>query len=733
MKTLRWLLNAGTFILISIMPLVAWTGFYDSVEEPKMAIALWSSALVIGAWLIGCLAGKLHFWPQSSLTKAGTLFYVVMAASGIWAGLGLNLLEYTIFYATNALLLMAWDSIFHSPMMNSLFVEETDDKVPAADPQDNASTSQKVNTGENYIWYLLGCLSLTCLLACAYAYLQKITPLGITIFGLHIGDPMNWDNPHLSQERTISTFSNPNYSGVWIASVLPLALSWIYARTKKTWSRYLALVGWLLCALAMIFTQTRAAWLAFASGLTVWFTTMALCTNNKRPVIKTGITLLIGLALLTSAYMFCGERNLQQVNHKQLTITERIKSFRNLSDPSLQARLWFWKSALKTSLAFPWTGVGPYGQVQANLLERDSEPMYTRPNGSLPTSTHSQFFHALATAGWPALFLCLISIGFAINSALHIKSTTLKAAFLSASVTLWIAHIFTSFIISAAILWIFMMAAISTLSEQTEKSEPKWDPNESLWQLSSQVRLGILVVGIVMCLVSIATFMDLASLRFGALGNKYFGQAQILSHQPNKNISKILLTYDQANAYYELASALSPAWMTWNYNLEISRVFRQVYVEVLPEPDDKILFKAVEYASIAAAFAPEKTAPLLNWASILAQTPQGLEEALKIINRALGIDPRNPRILIAKVQFLIELQRFPEAIKVLDKIDAITPNLPTALYSRFVILLLTHKEQEAKQIMSQLEQLDPLAKHAAEEFMQRREQESRRQTEAKAQ
>lgn len=734
MKTLRWLLNAGTFILISIMPLVAWTGFYDSVEEPKMAVALWSSALIIGAWLVGCLAGKLHFWPQSSLTKAGTLFYVVMAASGIWAGLELNLLEYTIFYATNALLLMAWDSIFHSSIMNSLFVKETDDKVQTTDTKNATLASETESTSENYIWYLLGCLSFTCLLACAYAYLQKITPLGITIFGLPIGDPMNWNNPHLSQERTISTFSNPNYSGVWIASVLPLALSWIYARTEKQWSRCLALAGWLFCALAMIFTQTRAAWLAFAGGLIVWFATMTLCAKNKRPVIKTGITLFVGLALLTSAYMFCGERNLQQVNHdKQFTITERIKSFKNLSDPSVQARLWFWKSALKTSFAFPWTGVGPYGQVQANLLERDSEPMYTRPNGSLPTSTHSQFFHSLATAGWPALVLCLISIGFAINSALRIKSTALKAAFLSASITLWIAHIFTSFIISAAILWIFMMAAISALSEPTEKSAPNWDPNESLWQLNSKVRLGILVVGVVMCLVSIATFMDLASLRFGALGNKYFSQAQALSHKPNKNISEILLTYDQANAYYELASALSPAWMTWNYNLEISRVFRQIYVEVLPEPDDKILFKAVEYASIAAAFAPEKTAPLLNWASVLAQTPQGLEEALKITNRALGIDPRNPRILVAKAQFLIELQRFSEALEVLDKIETITPDLPTALYSRFVILLLTHKEQEAKQIMSKLEQLDPLAKRAAEEFMQRREQESRRRTETKAQ
>ncbi len=714
MKILRRLLEAGTFTLIFIVPLVAWTGFYDSVEEPKMAVTLWASVLVICAWLVGCVAGKLRFWPQSSLTKVAVLFYGFMAASGIWAGLGLHLLEFTIFYATSALLLMAWDSIFNSSLMDSLFAEEGSESP-------------------NYLWHLLGYLSLACLLACAYAYLQKITPLDIKIFGLPIGDPMDWNYPHLSQERTISTFGNPNYSGVWIATVLPLALSWIYTRLQTKWFRYLAFGGWLFCALAMIFTQTRAAWVGLTFGLVVWFVTMVVCSADKRSVIKTSLILLVGLALLTGTYMASGERSLQQVNRKQLTINERIKSFQDLSDPSLQARIWFWKSALKTALAFPWTGVGPYGQVQANLLDRDSEPMYTRPNGSLPTSTHNQLCHAVATAGWPALILCLISIGFAFNSASQIKSASLKAAFLSATTTLWIAHLFTSFTVSSEVLWLFIIAAISASATPTKENGTNEDLDISLWSLNSRVRLAVLIAGAVIILVSLAAFMDLASLRFGSLGNKYFDEAVELSHQPNKPISKILLTYDQANAYYELASALSPAWMTWNYNLEISQVFRQIYVEVLPEPDNKILFKAIEYASIAAAFAPEKTVPLLSWASILAKTPQGLEEAVRLTNRALGIDPRNPRILVTKAQFLIELRRFPEALRVLDRVDSITPDLPTALYARFAILLLTHKEKEAQQIMEKLEKLDPLAKQAAEDFLQRRNQEIQNQAKVKNQ
>lgn len=759
MKTLRWLLNIGTLILISIVPLVAWTGFYDSVEEPKMAIALWASALIISAWLVGCLAGKLRFWPQSSLTKVGTIFYILMAASGVWAGLELHLLEYTIFYAVNALLLMAWDSLFNSSLIASLLIEETDDTTDTASPTETANVVDPVNgsdtmsatdtaseTGtenavdttsasdmtnatntahvaDNYIWYLIGCLSCTCLLACAYAYLQKITPLGIKFCGFAIADPMNWNYPHLSQERTISTFGNPNYSGVWIASILPLSLSWIYTRTWKKWLQYSAFVGWLLCALVVIFTQTRAAWLGLGIGLFVWLVTMLICSIDKRKVLYTAGILFIGLVSVTGVYISGGERNLQRVGSVQQTISERLQSFKDFSDPSLQARLWFWKSALKTSFAFPWTGVGPYGQVQANLLERDSEPMYTRPHGQLPSSTHNQLLHIAATAGWPALILALISIGFALNASLHLKSVPLKSAFLAVIIVFWVAHIFTSFTVSTEILWIFMVAAISALSSTPfQLTAQDLELDSSLMQLNSRARLGVILGSIILIAVSLATFMDLASLRFGALGDYYCDQAQELSRQPDKHTSEILLTYDQANAYYELASALSPAWMTWNYNLEISKVFRQVYVEVLPEPDSQILFKAIEYASIAAAFAPEKTAPLLNWASILAKDPQGLEEAVRLTNQALVIDPRNPRILIAKVQFLIELQRFSEATIILNKLDSITPNLPTALYSRFVISLLTHKEKEADKIMQKLEILDPQAKRAAEEFKHRRDE-----------
>ncbi|MGM9993088.1 MAG: O-antigen ligase family protein [Candidatus Bruticola sp.] len=752
MRILRSLLNIGTFTLIVVVPLIAWTGFYDGVEEPKMAVTLWAAILVICAWLTGCLSGKLHFWPQSSHIKVGASAYILLAASGCWAGLKIHLLEYTIFYGISTLLLLAWDNILNSPLMESLLTNSPDESEQDGLANQHKKEDQSVELSHlpqertennyqnivtpqnspnnyenrqmaagNYIWTLIGWLSLAALLAGLYSCLQKITPLQLSIFGLTIGDPMGWNYPHLSQGRTISTFGNPNYSGVWFAAVLPLSLSWLLTRLTHKWAKAASFIAWLLCAVVIIITQTRAAWLGFGVGMIVWFLTMIVAYANKKAVIKVGLSALLGLTVLSALYIAYAERNLGSNNINQYTTTERIQSFKDLNDPSLQARLWFWQSAWHTALAFPFTGVGPYGQVNANLLDRSSEPMVTRPHGQLPTSTHSQFFHILATAGWPAFILYLISVALTLNSARQIENISLRAACLGATVSLWIAHIFTSFTVSSELLWFFVTASVSAVSSAThKKSEPDLDLNIPLMEMGGRTRLAAIIGTIIIFAATLAVLMDFASLRLGSMGNKYYQEAQQLRKNHNASIAEILLTYDQANACYEVASALSPAWMTWQYNLEISRVFTEINYQVLPVPDDKMLFKAVEYGSIAAAYAPDKTLPLTNLAYIFSRDPKNLPQALKVLNQALYIDPRNPKILILKANCFIEMNQFSEALKILDYIDYITPNLPASLYDRLVVYTYLNKIKEADLLMEQLAQLDQQAYQAALSFKQRR-------------
>ncbi|MGM9998802.1 MAG: O-antigen ligase family protein [Candidatus Bruticola sp.] len=778
MRLLRSLLNIGTFILVFVVPLIAWTGFYDGVEEPKMAATLWATGLVVCAWLIGCLSERLRFMPRSSHIKVGAAAYILLAASAYWAGLKLHLMEYAIFYVSGALLLLAWDSILASPLMLSLFIDKEartdpttqgqanshppEEKIlsvtsessaatpepktltpscsPSAPPEktppniaptENSDAAFQFHSNQHapaeevrYIWNLIGWLSLACLIAGLYSCLQKITPLQISLFGLVIGDPMSWNYPHLSQGRTIATFGNPNYSGVWFAAVLPLSLSWLLTCLNDKRARIAALLAWLLCAIVIVITQTRAAWLGFGIGMVIWFVTMAAAYTNKKIVIKIGISTVAGLIALSTLYIACAEQNLGGNDINQYTVAERVKSFTNLNDPSLQARLWFWKSALKTALAFPWTGVGPYGQIEANLLERNSEPMVTRPYGQLPTSTHNQLFHVLATAGWPAFILYLISIAFTLNSARQIKCVPLRAAFLSSIACLWTAHIFTSFTVSSELLWIFIMAAVSAASPTSSYQQQPTDDqylNQSLMEMNGRVHLAIFIGTVIMFATTVAVLMDFASLRLGSLGNQYCREAQRLQRTNNVSTAEILLTYDQANACYELASALSPAWMTWQYNLEISRVFTEINYKVLPAPDGKILFKAIEYASIAAAYAPDKTLPLTNLAYIFSREPQNLPQAIRTINQALYLDPRNPKILILKANCLTEMNQLQEALKILDYVDSITPNLPASLYDRLVIYTYLGEDQKAERIMNRLADLDQQAYQAALSFVQRRQ------------
>ena len=59
-----------------------------------------------------------------------------------------------------------------------------------------------------------------------YSHLQRLTP-GPARPGVPIADPVAWNHPHLSQERTIATLGNPDYPAAWLVVVLPLALSWL--------------------------------------------------------------------------------------------------------------------------------------------------------------------------------------------------------------------------------------------------------------------------------------------------------------------------------------------------------------------------------------------------------------------------------------------------------------------------------------------------------------------------
>ena len=784
MKTLRFLAVLGSFILIAAVPLVVGTIFYDSVEEPKTAIALWTAALLVCVWLTGCMAGVCRFWPKSTAVKAGAAFFAVMSLSGVWQGLPVHALKYSIFWAAAALLVLALDGIWNpdwlwktgtADLSGSNGAEEaapagekasnTAQQIPQtgenaqktadnggaeqnSSPAENAAAgtagaegletktgilesegstkpgpdaSEKLDSGDSRqqrLWKLIGWLCLAGLLACAYSYLQRITPLDLHFCGIHIGDPLDWNNPHLSRERTIATFGNPNYFAVWAASLLPLGLSWLMSRTFAVWKKALGWTAWVMCAAAIMLTQTRAAWVGAAAGFAVWGAVMLFSSagQERKKIFKTAAAALAALAVC--AVIFA---SVQEHIGVKYGFAERLQSLRNLNDPSLQSRLFFWRSAINSTLAWPLTGAGPGGQTAAAMLDRALEPVDSRWTGRVPDTVHNQLLTVSSCAGFPGLIMLLISAALAFNSALHCKNSGLKAALAGSLAVFWTAHIFTSFVISTELLWavLAVMAGISEAPEDEgcSKDAPSCRTCEDLlWDMGPGVRLCAFCSACLMLLASLGAAMDLYSLYSADQGVSLRLKAEALNEQ-KAGQSAVLTAYDDALACFEEASVFAPSWQQASYNAEIADTMYEVYAEVLDHNDYDVWMKAREFSDIAAAWAPGNPFMITRKAAVRANRPDipgSLEEALHFQNMAICIDPRNPDLLYTKVRMLIDMKRAEEALRLLDVAEEIVPNQNMNLYYRVIALMTLGRNEEADRYAQKLLEQDPASAPALE-------------------
>ena len=692
MKLLKIMANIGLFTLLLIVPLTAWTGFYNAVETPKMVVTIWGGSLVICTWLLGCILGKFRFWPKSSLTIVASATFLLMALSNVWHGLPLQGRELALVYATLSLTILALDSLFYSAIAPHL--------LPSIKAKISGNVQEKLS------WRVVGWLSFAALLASLYAYLQHITPLEIKFLTIPIGDPMDWNNPHLSRGRTISTFGNPDYWGVWLACVLPLSLSWVMSRKIKT-KQTLSFLAWVACAFVIIITQTRSAWLGLGLSLLTWFILSLIYLPEERKKLSIAALLAISALGLLSIPLAKLQSESQGSVHQEYSLATRLRSLKNLQDPSLQVRFFFWRSALNTSFAHPFIGAGPNGQVEFNMLDRDLEPLSTRAASRIPESVHNEFLTVLSTAGWPAFILYLTAMCFAFNSARNIKNAHLKIGLISSCLCFFTAHIFLSATVSTLILYVFFITLISGNLEDYPYEVEELD-NE-IFEYAPQARLFLATTLGIMLFISLGTVLSLVSLYYGGSAYSYSEKAYEAREEHPDDITECLKFYDQALQKLGVAMSLAPYWHQSNYALELAVIMGEVD-RFMPKDEMRLIWqKAREYAAMSAALAPHQTRPLQIWASILANNKETLPEAIHVMNRALALDPRNPNLLLLKTRMLIDSGRFQEALAVIDRLDQIVP-LNENKYNRVAVLYFLGRFQEGDLIAKELEKESPGSK-----------------------
>ena len=181
--------------------------------------------------------------------------------------------------------------------------------------------------------------------------------------------------------------SDYNWLSTYTVIALPLLVS--AAVVFRDWWQRVAVWGTALLALpALVFSYTRAGWLALvAQGFA-----FALFTGRRRLMVGVfGVFIGIGLILLV----------LPQTGYQQSTL-----------DPwTMNARLAVWKLGLNEMLSHPIVGLGYGNDTFAPVLE--SSPM-----GDNPMGLHSTFLMVGVGSGLPALTLLVWLLVKAVRSLL---------------------------------------------------------------------------------------------------------------------------------------------------------------------------------------------------------------------------------------------------------------------------------------------------------------------------
>jgi len=427
------IVGLGTLLLLGILPLAFSTSLADAVLAPKHAVFLSGCALTLAGWAMGAASGAWTWWPGSPVARVAFLFYGWWAGTGLLAGLPPRAVPGSLDAGLMAGLVLAWASVLEG-------------------------TRARRWTG----W-----ICASALVVGFYSHLQRLTPLGLRVLGVPVADPVAWNHPHLSQERTIATFGNPDYLAAWLVVALPLALSWLLT-IRRPAARWAALSAWVLVAVAMILTLTRAAWVGAAAGGTVWVAwALAALPRPERTRI---LRFLLGagalLVLLLGAVV-----TMQAEKAGPFTVAARLQSFRDFQDLSFRTRLFFWKSALITTAENPLAGTGPGGFPAAALQHRDLEPVETRYPPRTPENPHNQYLTVAAETGLPGLLLLagLLVLFFRRGGA----GGGLEAAgLLGAGAAHWANQFFISSTLTTEVLWIYLVALAASREAPSRPARP---------------------------------------------------------------------------------------------------------------------------------------------------------------------------------------------------------------------------------------------------------------------
>jgi len=535
-----------------------------------------------------------------------------------------------------------------------------------------------------------------------------------------------WTEAFNPTVRIFSTLGQPNWLAAYLSILLIIAIAFIikYSLTVKTFAEkiknpQIIALAFITIAfyMAILWTNSQSGFLGFWGGLFIFIGLIKLTAIKKfglKPVrllkTKTLKLLIVIVIIFIAITFFIGNPfpRLQGFSFGGLTanlsksapVTEEGeatgKSLPEQTGPALEynitgsgnIRLIVWKGALNIFKSSPLFGTGVETFAYAYYKQRPIEHNLTSEWDYLYNKAHNEYLNYLATTGIFGLGSYLAFIGMFlvlafkfINSQKNISSVLLPSSLIGALVSILISNFF-GFSVVIPNLYLFTIPTLFFLIiGRREKmiSLPQSESRES-YQLKDFTPVQILII-------SAIGLFTLYSIWF-LINSWRADKAYALGYNYNK-----INEYVRANEPLEKAVKLRPGEDLFKNELSVNLSSIALAFATEQRTDE-----AAYYAGRAKELSDEverrnpnnlvyyktRTRVLYTLAQL---EPSLLDEAYKMILKALELAPTDAKIHYNKALIEEILERKDEALKTLDKTIDLKNNYDEAYIRKAIILM----------------------------------------------
>lgn len=213
------------------------------------------------------------------------------------------------------------------------------------------------------------------------------------IFGSKSNNWLDQSFHDIIKTRVVSLFENPNMLAIFLVMAFPFLLA-LCVKAKESNAKFLTKALVVIFLLCIIFTWSRAAWLAIIVGVLLF---AALCTTKAFRIFG---MVLLGLPLLPIIL--------------PTSILERFLSISNLADSSIAYRIYTWLGTLDAIKHYLLFGIG-YGDSAFQTVY----PAYSYSGIEAAPHSHSLILQLLLCMGLMGFLVFCVAIFFSFQKSLE--------------------------------------------------------------------------------------------------------------------------------------------------------------------------------------------------------------------------------------------------------------------------------------------------------------------------